>query len=675
MSRIARAPTALPCLAAVGIFLWFGADEGGFALTTWYPGGLALLALLAVTLAGVRLPRPPPLVLAALGLLAAYAAWSYLSIAWAGQKGDALEGAGRTLLYVIVFALFALWPMRERPAALILGVFGLGVAAIGLVELLRADAAANPVGYFLDGRFSEPVGYTNANIALFFMGFWPCAALAARREVNFALRGVLLGAAMLLAGLALIGQSRGWLFVLPVCLVAFVAVMPNRGRLIATLALLGAGSAAVAHPALKVANDAAPDENLAPLVHGATHAILVACAVLTVVGAAVAFADGRIEVATGPARRVSAAAVAAVVLACVIAVGAYSAHSGNPVPQLKDKWTQFKQGGQTPAEGSNRLTTVSTYRYDFWRVAWGNFERHPLAGVGADNFGRYYRQRGRSYQEPRYPHSVELRTLSQTGLVGGLLLLAMLVCSAWAALGGMRRRARPGLAEAVAGASLATVLYWLAHGSLDWFWEFPGLGAPAFALLGLATAVGRPEPEVGDAGPVDRHPRLPAWSAAAALVAGGLVCAAAFTLPWLSERDLDRAAGSWRVDPSGAAKRIDQAASLNPLSSRPYLAGGTYALRLGDLRTARRRFRQALDRDSHDPYALIHLGAIDSEAGHRPAALRFLRQARRENPRSDIAAEALRTVSNGRRLDPQAVNRRFVEDSRQRLGLPSKPKH
>ncbi len=48
----------------------------------------------------------------ALGALAAYTALSYLSILWAAVPGEAWEGANRTLLYLLVFALFACWRQR-----------------------------------------------------------------------------------------------------------------------------------------------------------------------------------------------------------------------------------------------------------------------------------------------------------------------------------------------------------------------------------------------------------------------------------------------------------------------------------------------------------------------------------------------------------------------------------
>ena len=41
---------------------------------------------------------------------------------------------------------------------------------------------------------------------------------------------------------------------------------------------------------------------------------------------------------------------------------------------------------------------------------------------------------------------------------------------------------------AVGAGAGGAALYWLVHGSADWFWEFAGLGGPAFALLGVLSA-------------------------------------------------------------------------------------------------------------------------------------------------------------------------------------------
>ncbi len=68
-------------------------------------------------------------------LLAAYGVWSLLSVAWAGQEELAWDAGNRTLLYALILALCALWPMRGEAAAVLMGLLGLGVAAIALFEL------------------------------------------------------------------------------------------------------------------------------------------------------------------------------------------------------------------------------------------------------------------------------------------------------------------------------------------------------------------------------------------------------------------------------------------------------------------------------------------------------------------------------------------------------------
>ncbi|MDQ3935596.1 MAG: hypothetical protein M3340_13300, partial [Actinomycetota bacterium] len=246
---LALSPAALLGALALVPLLILSADKGGFFPTDWYPAALFLVALLLVGV--LALPsggRPPALLLVATGALAAFAAWSYLSISWADQRADAWDGANRTALYAALFALFALWRIRGRAAALLVGAFALGVAAIGLVELLSA-ASGDPGGHFIDGRLAEPVGYANGNAALWSAAFWPCVVFASRRETLPLLRAVFAGSAVLLGGLALMGQSRGWLFALPVVAIVFLAVTPRRVRTTLTLALV-VGAVAITIPAV-----------------------------------------------------------------------------------------------------------------------------------------------------------------------------------------------------------------------------------------------------------------------------------------------------------------------------------------------------------------------------------------------------------------------------------------
>ena len=85
------------------------------------------------------------------------------------------------------------------------------------------------------------------------------------------------------------------------------------------------------------------------------------------------------------------------------------------------------------------MSGLGSNRYDFFRVALDEFEAHPVAGIGVDNFQEQYLRRGRSDETPRYPHSVELRTLTETGLIGALLAVVGLAAALVAGWRAMRR--------------------------------------------------------------------------------------------------------------------------------------------------------------------------------------------------------------------------------------------
>ena len=426
--------------------------------------------------------------LIAILLLAGYAAWSYLSILWADEQGIAWDGANRTLLYALVFALCALWPLRAGPAAFLAGAWGLGVALIGLIVLLKVNAAADPTSFFRLGRLEHPTGYANANVALWFSALWPCLVLSTRTKISPPMRGLFLAACGLLAGLTIIGQSRSWFFALPLVLLLAVVLVPRRGRTLAAIAAVGLAVLAMLTPLIDL-YDKWDEAGRAALVDDATRAILLASLGLFVVGLLAAILERRIKVPAPLARRISVAVVIAAAVLALGSLGAYAASRDDPIDSLQDSWQEFKAGTSEPGDfGRSRFGgSLSNYRYDYWRVAWQNFTRHPLIGVGADNYELDYTERGHSQATPRYAHSVELRVLSHTGLVGTLLLggalgLALFVAVPYAVRG-------KGFAPAVAGACLMVFAYWVVHGSVDWLWEYPGLGGPAFGFLGVAVAL------------------------------------------------------------------------------------------------------------------------------------------------------------------------------------------
>ena len=242
-SALTRSPEVIPGALAVAVFILWAIFDGGVPPTKSWPGALFLLGLLAATAFAYRgrltgISRPA---LWAIGLLAAFAAWNFLSITWADDQGAAWDGANRCLLYLTVFMLFALMPWSARTGAALLGAYAVAMAAVAAITLLGAAASAQPFSYLISSRFASPAGYYNANAALFTLSIFPAILLASRREVPWPLRGLLLASAGVLFDFALLPQSRGWLIAAPVALIAYLVLVPERVRSLVVLAPLAAG--------------------------------------------------------------------------------------------------------------------------------------------------------------------------------------------------------------------------------------------------------------------------------------------------------------------------------------------------------------------------------------------------------------------------------------------------
>ena len=241
---LTRRPELIPGLLGVGIFIVLAFSEGGFDVTSWAPAGLFLLGLLAIAayVYRDRLGELEPANRIALLFLAGFVAWNFASIAWADVQGTALATAqpGARL------------PDRLRPLLgrrLASGHRGVRPRPLFARPRRRrrrraprcAGGRRRPCSRSISGRLAEPTGYPNAVAALFVGGFWPAIYLASRRETPWPARGLMLATAGFLIQIALMAQSRGSLIVLPIALLIYLLVVPNRIRAFVALALVAAG--------------------------------------------------------------------------------------------------------------------------------------------------------------------------------------------------------------------------------------------------------------------------------------------------------------------------------------------------------------------------------------------------------------------------------------------------
>src|SRR3954451_3684364 len=609
----------------VGVIAWWTLHQGGAAPSTWYLGALVvLLVLLAAVWAGVVAP-PGRVATVAIGALAAFTLWSFLSIAWATARGDAWDGANRTLLYLTVFALFALLPWRSSEAGAFLAAFVGATALVGLGVVVVAGLGGADSA-FEDGRLSAPVGYENASAGLFLAAFWPAVMLAARPGLAGVARGALLAAGGVLLELVVLCQSRGSLLAAGAALVLAAGLTRQRPRLLLALVVVGAGAVPTLPFLLDVYAGGTPG---ARTVAPAAVAILLSAAALMAVGVVAP----RVRLTRRPGRGLALVLAAALIVAGLGAVVAGAVG------------TRFAGGA-----GSGR--------YDFWRVAWSQLTRHPLRGAGADNFAHDYARERRGREEPLYPHSIEWRTLGQTGIVGALLLAGFFV----AACATVRRSP----ADPMTVAALVSAAAWLAHATIDWLWELPALGAPAMACLGLVAA--RPG--------APRRAAQPARGLGAALVAAGCVAAASYALPALAAGEIERGVVEWRRDPAAARQRFERARALKPLNDRADVIGGTLALEGGDDPSSERAYRRAAVRDPGDWYAQTQLGAVDLRRDRRAGAIAALTRARRLNPNEPAMAWPLGAARAGQPLPPEVEARlaeRAVPGPRERHSVDCRP--
>jgi O-Antigen ligase len=654
---LTRSPELIPGALAVAVFVLWAIFDGGTSATKSYPGALFVLGLLVATAFGLRsrLANLSGPTLWAIGLLAAFSAWSFLSIAWAGDQGAAWDGANRCLLYLTVFALFAITPWRARTGALILGGYAVVMAAIAAITVLSAAGSAEPHSYLIASRFATPAGYYNANAALFTAAFFPAVLFASRREVPWPLRGLLLASASVLFDFALLPQSRGWVIAAPIAMLAYLLIVPDRVRSLIVLGPLSIVAALTASPMLRVYNDVAGG-GLGAALDGARNAMLIGAAAMFLVGALIGLADGRVQLSEANARMGTRAIGGIACLAGLAGVVVAIAVVGNPVSWVGDRWHDFKTGRSEPAaEGSRLGQGLGSNRYDFWRVGADEFTAHPVAGVGSGNFAEDYVRERETSEEPTEVHNLPLSVFSQTGLVGGLILIGFLT-AVLVGMGHVRLRSADPLARAVTGVAAAIFVYVVVHSTGDWFWLFPAIWAPVFAWLGVGMALGRgPRAQA----PQEERPRR--WPTRAAAAAITVFAAASFALPWVAAVQTNRASHIWGADPQAAYRLLDHASDLNFLSANPDLVKGGIASRLDQPRVMRDAFSEALKRDPNNWYATLELATLDAVDGDRQAALDRLRRVAELNPREPLTARVRQGLLSNHPLSPQKLDAVFLE--------------
>ncbi len=383
----ARLPVllALPLLLGPGLLAclngaYFDGPRLWAAIVAW-----ALLAIAAVTL-----PRPLPASgpgRAALAGLAALTAWTAISLSWAPDGGAAVDDVQRLLLYLPYLAL-AIAVLGTLTEPLLLTAIA-GACLYGLSERFVPGAVDLQDVVSAGDRLAYPLSYWNGSGAFAAIGLVLATALAGDAGRPARLRAAAAAAAPPLALTVLLTFSRGALGALAAGVLLLLAIAPSRGRLAAALLVVGGGMAtagvlAVAVDGLRTAEGAAGTAGVAALA-----GLLAAMAACWFGARALA---GRRDAPAPPLRAVALAAVTIVLIGTVVAMLSVERAPGQDDPR---------------GAGAQRLASVQSNRYAYWKVAVGTFADHPLQGEGSGSFRAIWlREREFREVDPRRPLAV-----------------------------------------------------------------------------------------------------------------------------------------------------------------------------------------------------------------------------------------------------------------------------
>jgi hypothetical protein len=580
-ASLAAAPALLGFLAVGGL----AANNGGYFPTVWGWGALALFSVAAIALVVNSTASLGRLELLFLAGLVAFAGWIAASVAWSGTPNTVLE-VERSLVY-LAGTLAVLFVVRRRAVPHLLGGVLTAIvlaSAYGLATRLLPDR----IGVFdstAGSRLAEPLGYWNALGILAAMGSLLALGFAARARTP-AVRALAAAAPVVLVPTLYFTFGRGPWIAFGVGIAAAVALDPRRLQLTTVLLLLAPGPAlavwlgsrsqALTRQQLEVSHAAVRDGHRVALV------ILVLAALTAVALVALAYAERRI----GTGMVVHRVYGLALVLALAAVLGGIFVHYGGPATIAKRGYDAFKAPpvgiSQPGANLNKRLFNLSgNGRYDLWRIAWRDYEDHPLLGSGAGTFERYWLQHRPFEGKARDAHSLYFETLAELGPLGLALLLAALAVPFGAAV---RARRHP-LVPAAFGGYAAFV----AHAGVDWDWEMT-----AVTLTGLFCGAALLVAARREAATAMR----PAFRAAALLVTLALGAFAYVGLRGNQAIAASEAATGTASSRSAAAAR--EAEHWAPWSTRAKQLLAQAQLGLGETKAARATLSEAIAKDSDD---------------------------------------------------------------------------
>jgi hypothetical protein len=659
MSRLRRAgvntDVAIGALLALGFALVVFVATGGTDLgpNTWVQIALLVVAAgCAVTLVLVR-PRGRVEGAAALGLFAALAALTYLSIAWSVQPATSWTEANRTLSYLAAFgaavALARLVPARWPAVVGAIGTVAVVACGYGLLSKVfpgSLDAADT------FGRLRVPFDYWNATGLMAAMGLPVCLWAGARPGAGRVLRALAVPAVAILTTALILSYSRGALLAVLVGLACWFGLVPLRLRATLVLALGAAGGAiasgwALSHHAITHDSQALSARTAAG--HDFGLVLLIVVILTAIAGWAATIGMDRVAVSARLRHRIGTALVVLVALVPVAVVIGAAASSRGLTGEVSHAWHTLTSSSLSAQPGNTaaRLGSLGNSRSIYWHEGLQVGEHAPIAGVGAGGFDTARTRYTTNATVFAHAHSYLIETFADLGLIGLAISLALLV--AWARACRRTLAVSPGdqrsSPERIGLLTLLSVVVIFGVSSLiDWTWFVPGVAVPALVAAGWLAGSG---PIAARRSIVDHRAQAqersdrarsglglaltPGRLAAATGIGVALLVAGFFVWQPLDSADSFGSAISAmsRGDAAAALADARSAADSDPVSVDPLWEQSAIYGALGNAAAARSELVQATSLQPENPQTWFQLGEFDLQAHHVQLAVGELEAAHR----------------------------------------------
>lgn len=637
LSRRWSAPAAGLILAVLTVYLSFNA--GGFfpGATAYATVAVAILVVLGIMLLHEPLTNSPPALLAAIGAICAFAALTLLSGSWSHSWSRAILEFDRALLYALVLVLFGLLPQRRD--GLEWGLRGFAAAAFvvcAVAWITRVEPNLWPIATDVrPQRLSFPLTYWNSLGLLAALGSVALLHLTCGERQRKAVRVGAAAAMPLMFSTLLLTFSRSSLVVCALGVILYLALARPKRALAAlpALAIPVAVALALSIRAHTVSSARYTIETSQG--HHLALAVIACVVVVALLRAATLPLDDRLDAWRPP--RVSGArlgAVAAAIVVVAVIVG-LAAGGGSWLSHRWDHFVHENAVGHTE-DPSERLSSVGNNgRIPQWRVAIDAFDEEPLRGKGAGTYAVQWLQHRPYGFTVLNAHSLYAEVMGELGIVGLLLVVALLL----ALLLGAARRMR-GRDRQVYGVFLAMAAVWIVRAGVDWDWQMPAITIWLFALGGIAVSRPLAAREAARAG-AGRFPRLV-----------GAICVGVLAITpvaiALSQAHLEKALTAFDANecPASISASLDSIDALG-VRPEPYELIGYCDARYGQYKLAEEAMESAISRDPENWEMHYGLGLVQAAAGKDPMAA--LREAKRLNPLEPMARRAVSAFEKAKR--------------------------